>query len=229
MPTGSAQARAFTSGCSWNPNPAGTSTGATPARRGSPLRCLRTARRFCGGRVALADPGGVRAARWHHRLRIRRPGGAGRGRDCARPASPVFGAGHPHRLLARLQGCLRSRFGEARGRAAAQGRRTRSLEGGPRRRGPRRFRSGSNPVSSTSRSPVVRFPRAGAVGMVAWLNWKAAPGSVEFFPDPGPGLKVEGVRVQTRGQLTRIDFSVSRLKSSSDPGDDAAVAHRDRR
>ena len=57
----------------------------------------------------------------------------------------------------------------------------------------------------------------GAVDLVAWLKWKAAPGSVEFFPDPGPGLKVEGVRVQNRGLLTRIDLSIARLKNSSDP------------
>ena len=60
-------------------------------------------------------------------------------------------------------------------------------------------------------------PSTGAVDMVVWLNWKAAPGTVEFFPDSGPGLKVEGVRVQTRGKLTRIDFRISRLHSSSDP------------
>jgi DsbC/DsbD-like thiol-disulfide interchange protein len=60
-------------------------------------------------------------------------------------------------------------------------------------------------------------PPEGAVDLVAWLNWKAAPGTVEFFPDSGPGLKVEGVRVQTRGKLTRIDFRISRLNSSSDP------------
>jgi DsbC/DsbD-like thiol-disulfide interchange protein len=58
---------------------------------------------------------------------------------------------------------------------------------------------------------------SGVTDLVVWLNWKAAPGTVEFFPDPDPGLKVEGVRVQTRGQLTRIDFSISRLKSPRDP------------
>lgn len=58
-------------------------------------------------------------------------------------------------------------------------------------------------------------PATGAAEMVAWLSWKTAPGRVEFFPDPGPGLKVGGVRVQTRGQLTRIDFRISRLKTSS--------------
>ena len=61
-------------------------------------------------------------------------------------------------------------------------------------------------------------PESGPVDLVVWLNWKEAPGSVEFFPDPGPGLKVEGVRTQTRGPLTRIDFTISRLKTSSAPG-----------
>ena len=60
-------------------------------------------------------------------------------------------------------------------------------------------------------------PLKGAIDMVAWLRWKSAPGAVEFFPDPGPGLKVEGVRVQNRGNLTRIDFNISRLNSSGDP------------
>ena len=61
--------------------------------------------------------------------------------------------------------------------------------------------------------PRIRAPGKWSRGS----NWKTAPGNVEFFPDPGIGLKVEGVRVQTRGQLTRIDFSISRLKSSSAP------------
>lgn len=60
-------------------------------------------------------------------------------------------------------------------------------------------------------------PDSGSIELAVWLNWKAAPGTVEFFPDPGSGLKVEDLRVQTRGQLTRIDFSISRLKTSSAP------------
>ncbi len=62
-------------------------------------------------------------------------------------------------------------------------------------------------------------PSTGAVALVVWLNWKATPGTVEFFPDPGAGLKVEGVRTQTRGRLTRIDFRMTRLKTSSAPAD----------
>ena len=58
-------------------------------------------------------------------------------------------------------------------------------------------------------------PEAGSADLVVWLKWTESPGAVESFPDPGPGLKVEGVRTQTRGLLTRIDLRVSRLKTSS--------------
>ncbi|MEX1310115.1 MAG: protein-disulfide reductase DsbD domain-containing protein [Candidatus Sulfomarinibacteraceae bacterium] len=57
-------------------------------------------------------------------------------------------------------------------------------------------------------------PDSGPADLVVWLKWNEAPEGVEFFPDPGPGLKVEGVRVQTRGSLTRIDATVSRLKTT---------------
>lgn len=60
-------------------------------------------------------------------------------------------------------------------------------------------------------------PDSGSVDLVVWLNWKEAPDAVEFFPDPGPGLKVEGVRVQTRGLVTRIDFELSQLKTTNVP------------
>lgn len=58
---------------------------------------------------------------------------------------------------------------------------------------------------------------AGGADLVVWLNWTEPPGAVELFPDPGPSLKVEGVRTQTRGSLTRIDLNVSRLKTSGAP------------
>jgi hypothetical protein len=64
-------------------------------------------------------------------------------------------------------------------------------------------------------------PQKGAGELVVWLNWDEAPAAVEFFPDPfpdpGPGLKAEGVRVQTRGKLTRIDLTLSRLQTSTAP------------
>jgi DsbC/DsbD-like thiol-disulfide interchange protein len=67
------------------------------------------------------------------------------------------------------------------------------------------------------------IPDSGPAGLVVWLNWKSAPGAIEFFPDPGPGLKVEGVRVQTRGALTRIDLTVSRLKTTDAPAETLAA------
>lgn len=63
-------------------------------------------------------------------------------------------------------------------------------------------------------------PETGAAELVVWLSWPEAPGRVEFFPDPGPGLKVEHPRVQTRGTLTRVDLTVSRLNNSSDRASD---------
>ena len=60
-------------------------------------------------------------------------------------------------------------------------------------------------------------PQSGAAALAVWLNWKAAPGAVELFPDPGAGWKVEVARVQTRGALTRVDLLVSRLKTSGAP------------
>lgn len=60
-------------------------------------------------------------------------------------------------------------------------------------------------------------PDSGPADLVVWLNWVETPGAVEFFPDPGSALKVEGVRTRTRGALTRIDFQVSRLKTPNAP------------
>lgn len=58
-------------------------------------------------------------------------------------------------------------------------------------------------------------PEAGPADLVVWLSWPEPPGEVELFPDPGPGLKVEGLRVRTRGTMTRVDLTVSRLKNPS--------------
>lgn len=58
-------------------------------------------------------------------------------------------------------------------------------------------------------------PVSGSVDLVVWVNWKAAPGAVEFFPDPGSGLKVEDLRARTRDKVTRIDLRIARLKGSS--------------
>jgi hypothetical protein len=47
-----------------------------------------------------------------------------------------------------------------------------------------------------------------------WLSWTALPEVVEWFPDPGDGLKISGVTVRTRANLTRLDFKLRRLQRS---------------
>ena len=76
---------------------------------------------------------------------------------------------------------------------------------------------GSEPYELTVTGGPV--PDSGGAGLVVWLKWNSAPGTVEFFPDPGPGLKVEDARVQTRASLTRIDFTISRLKTTDTPAE----------
>jgi len=43
-----------------------------------------------------------------------------------------------------------------------------------------------------------------------WLQWTDKPNGLEWFPDPGDGLRVSDVKVRSRGGLTRIDLSVRR-------------------
>jgi thiol:disulfide interchange protein DsbD len=62
-------------------------------------------------------------------------------------------------------------------------------------------------------------PASGAAALTLWLSgWRGGvPAEVEFFPDPGPGLKVEGTRVSSRGPLTRVDLRLARLATPSPP------------
>ena len=53
----------------------------------------------------------------------------------------------------------------------------------------------------------------GTIGL--WLQWRAAPVAVEWFPDPPSGLEVENVTVQTRGGLTRVDAVVRVMAGST--------------
>lgn len=61
------------------------------------------------------------------------------------------------------------------------------------------------------------LPNSGAAALAVWLSWPGPPGEVEVFPAPGPGLKVEEVRARSRGALTRVDFTATRLAGSSAP------------
>ncbi len=47
-----------------------------------------------------------------------------------------------------------------------------------------------------------------------WLQWRAAPQTVEWFPDPSDSLEVGDVKVRTRGNLTRVDAAVRRLSGA---------------
>ncbi len=64
---------------------------------------------------------------------------------------------------------------------------------------PRAFDASDAPFTLTASGGLA----AGTIGL--WLQWRTAPQTVEFFPDPSEGLEVEDVTIQTRGGLTRID------------------------
>lgn len=67
---------------------------------------------------------------------------------------------------------------------------------------------------STTGGPVAA---GGTTALVVWLQWSGAPANVEFFPDPGPALKVDNVRTRSRGQLTRVDIDVTRIQGTAEP------------
>lgn len=52
-------------------------------------------------------------------------------------------------------------------------------------------------------------------GLAMWFSWPAPPGEVELFPDAGGRLKLGSPRVQTRGNLTRVDLEATVVGSSS--------------
>ena len=48
-----------------------------------------------------------------------------------------------------------------------------------------------------------------------WLRWKETPRSVEWYPNPSDALEIRNIRIQERGDLTRIDAAVkSRMGAS---------------
>ncbi len=57
----------------------------------------------------------------------------------------------------------------------------------------------------------------GTTPMTVWLQWPEDPAAVEFFPDPGPSLKVDNVRTRSRGRLTRVDLDVTRIQGPTEP------------
>jgi len=55
--------------------------------------------------------------------------------------------------------------------------------------------------------------------MSLWLQFTEAPGEVEWFPEAGDRLEIAEPRIRTRGNLTRIDFAVSRIGEGDAPVD----------
>lgn len=74
---------------------------------------------------------------------------------------------------------------------------------------PRIFAGSDAPFTLTSKVGLT----AGHIGL--WFQWRTAPRSVEFFPDPPEGLEVKDVTIQTRGGLTLIDAVVRKLAGST--------------
>jgi hypothetical protein len=53
--------------------------------------------------------------------------------------------------------------------------------------------------------------------LALWLSWPAPPGEVELFPDAGGRLKLSAPRLQTRGNLTRVDLEATAVGSGGEP------------
>ncbi len=61
------------------------------------------------------------------------------------------------------------------------------------------------------------------------LDWRAAPGKVEWFPGPQPALAIEEAAVRTVGTRTRITFSARVLRGQTldDPALSSVVSYTD--
>lgn len=76
----------------------------------------------------------------------------------------------------------------------------------------------SLPEAPEPSSPPFTWRVTGGLGegkIEVWLQWQTAPGSIEWFPDPPQGVEVRDVKIQTRGNLTRIDAAVRHLAGSA--------------
>lgn len=48
-----------------------------------------------------------------------------------------------------------------------------------------------------------------------WLSWSERPDVIEWFPAPGDALKITDVKIRSRANLTRVDFSLRRIGSKT--------------
>jgi hypothetical protein len=76
---------------------------------------------------------------------------------------------------------------------------------------PRSASSGVHPFEVSTTGGLAAGDRSGHLSI--WLQWSVPPRGVEWFPDPGERLKVSDSKVQTRGNLSRIDVDLTRVGS----------------
>ena len=74
---------------------------------------------------------------------------------------------------------------------------------------PRTFEASDAPFTLTTKGGLAE----GNIGL--WFQWRTAPQSVEFFPDPPEGLEVKNVMIQTRGGLTLIHAMLRSMAGSN--------------
>lgn len=82
------------------------------------------------------------------------------------------------------------------------------------------FRQWVAQLASSSEDSDLPFSFSASGGLAdgvitQWLRWNDVPRLVEWFPDPSEALEVGGVRIQTKGGLTRIDAAVKSRKGAS--------------
>lgn len=82
------------------------------------------------------------------------------------------------------------------------------------------FRKWADQLPSPSKTGDLPFGLSTTGGLAEgvlthWLRWTDSPQVVEWFPDPSDALEIGEIRVQTRGNLTRIDAEVKSRQGAS--------------
>lgn len=92
---------------------------------------------------------------------------------------------------------------------------------------PQAASNGDPPFDVSTTGGLEPGDRVGDLSM--WLRWATLPRDVEWFPDPGEHVKVSNPKVQTRGELSRIDVDLTRVGDGDAEADELSslVVYRD--